>query len=81
MVDSTFDPKSVLDAYRTAFAPLFKAQQEAVQTLERASHYHYALAGDYLELGLAQAKATVGAGLDVFFARKILMKLAGRHDA
>jgi hypothetical protein len=61
MVDSTFDPKSVLDAYRTAFAPLFKAQQEAVQTLERASHYHYALAGDYLELGLAQAKATVGA--------------------
>src|SRR5476651_2765948 len=28
-----------------------------------------------------KAKATVGAGLDVFFARKILMKLAGRHDA
>src|ERR1700753_516377 len=61
MTDSTFDPKSILDAYRTAFAPLFKAQQEAVKAFERASHYHYALAGDYLELSLAQARATVEA--------------------
>jgi phasin family protein len=61
MTDSTFDPKSVLDAYRTAFAPFFKAQQEAVKTLERASQYQYSLAGDYLELTLAQAKASVEA--------------------
>ena len=61
MADSTFDPKSILDAYRTAFAPLFKAQQEGVKALERTSRYHYALAGDYLDLGLAQAKATVEA--------------------
>ncbi len=61
MPDSTFDPKSVLDAYRTAFEPFFKAQQEAVKALERASHYQYALAGDYLDLSLAQAKVTVEA--------------------
>jgi hypothetical protein len=59
MTDSTFDPKSVLDTYRNAFAPVIKAQQEGVKAIDRAGRYQYALAGDYLEWSLAQAKAAV----------------------
>jgi hypothetical protein len=61
MTDSTFDPKSLLEAYRNAFAPLIKAQQESVNVIDRAGRYQYALAGDYLEWSLAQTKAAVSA--------------------
>jgi len=59
MTDSTFDPKNMFDTYRNAFAPVLRAQQESVQAIERAGRYQYALAGDYLEWSLAQAKAAV----------------------
>jgi hypothetical protein len=70
MTQATFDPKSVFDAYRNAFAPVVKAQQEGVKALDRAGRYQYALAGDYLEYGLAQAKAAVGAQSPAEFVSK-----------
>jgi hypothetical protein len=48
MNDPTFDPKSILEAYRTAFAPTLKAQQEVLKAIERAGRHQYAVAGDYL---------------------------------
>lgn len=70
MTDSTFDPKSVFDAYRNAFAPVLKAQQEGVKAIDRAGRYQYALAGDYLEWSLAQAKAAVSAQNPAEFVSK-----------
>jgi hypothetical protein len=70
MTDSTFDPKSILDAYRSAFAPVLKAQQEGVKAIDRAGRYQYALAGDYLEWGLAQAKVAVSAQSAAEFVSK-----------
>jgi len=60
MTDSTFDPKAIFETYRNAFAPTLKAQQEGLKALDRAGRYQYAVAGDYLEWSLAQAKASVG---------------------
>jgi len=59
MPDFNFDPKAALDSYREALAPTLRAQQEALKTIERFGRYHYAVAGDYLEWGLAQAKASL----------------------
>jgi hypothetical protein len=70
MTDSTFDPKSVLDTYRNAFAPVLRAQQESVKAIDRAGRYQYALAGDYLEWSLAQAKAVVSAQSPAEFASR-----------
>jgi hypothetical protein len=70
MTDSTFDPKSILDAYRNAFAPVLKAQQEGVKAIDRAGRYQYALAGDYLEWSLAQAKAAVSTQSPAEFVSK-----------
>ena len=72
-----FDPKNVLDAYRNAFAPVLKAQQEGVKALDRAGRYQYALAGDYLEWSLAQAKAAVGAQTPAeFISRQVELTTA-----
>jgi hypothetical protein len=54
---SDFDPKSIFEAYRNAFAPMLKVQKEGVSTLDRMGRYNYAVAGDFLEWSLAQAKA------------------------
>ncbi len=61
MSDSPFDPKTIFEAYRNAFAPALKAQQEGIQAIDRLGRYQYAVAGDYLEWSLAHAKAAVGA--------------------
>lgn len=58
MSDRTFDVNAFIDAYRNAFAPALSAQQEGLKTLDRFARYQYAVAGDYLEFGLAHAKAT-----------------------
>jgi hypothetical protein len=60
MSNSPFDPKTFFDAYRNAFAPALKAQQEGVKTLERLGRYQHAVAGDCLEWSLAHANAAVG---------------------
>jgi hypothetical protein len=70
MSDTTFDPKSILETYRNAFAPVLKAQQEGVKTLDRVGHYQYAVAGDYLEWSLAQAKLALGAQTPADFVSK-----------
>jgi hypothetical protein len=70
MNDLNFDPKTILESYRTAFAPVLKSQQEGVKMLDRVGRYQYAVAGDYLEWSLAQAKAALGAQTPADFVTK-----------
>ncbi|MFI4867803.1 MAG: phasin family protein [Steroidobacterales bacterium] len=70
MSDPTFDPKTILEAYRTAFAPTVKAQQEGLKAIDRAGRYQYAVAGDYLEWSLAQGKAALAAQTPAEFVSK-----------
>ncbi|HEV3183145.1 MAG TPA: phasin family protein [Steroidobacteraceae bacterium] len=50
-----------LDTYKDTYASFSKAQHEGLRALERFARFNYAVAGDVLEAGLAQAKATLGA--------------------
>ena len=50
-----------MDVYRKALAPTLPARQAGLEAIERLSRYQYAVAGDFLELGLAQFKAAVSA--------------------
>jgi hypothetical protein len=61
MSNNTFDPKAIFENYRNAFAPALKTQQEGVKVIDRVGRYQYEVAGDYLEWGLAQAKAALTA--------------------
>ena len=70
MSNTTFDPKTILEAYRKTFAPTAKAQQEGVQLIDRVGRYLYAVAGDYLEWTLAQAKAVTAAQTPTDFVSK-----------
>jgi hypothetical protein len=77
MTESTFDPKSILETYRSAFAPVIKAQQEGVNALDRVGRYQYAVAGDYLEWSLAQAKLALGAQTPAdFFTKQVELTTA-----
>jgi phasin family protein len=67
MSDISFDPKTLFETYKSAFAPALKVQQEGVKALERVGRYQYTVAGDYLEWSLAQAKAVIGAQSPVEF--------------
>ena len=49
-----------LDTYKDTYASFSKAQHEGLRALERFARFQYAVAGDVLEAGLAQAKATLG---------------------
>jgi phasin family protein len=70
MNDSTFDPKAIFETYRNAFAPAVKGQQEGLKAIDRAGRYQYAVAGDYLEWSLAQAKAALSAQSPAEFVSK-----------
>ena len=61
MTDRSYDPNPWFDAYRDAFAPVSKYQQDSLKAVERLARFQYAIAGDYLESGLAQAQAAFGA--------------------
>jgi hypothetical protein len=61
MTDRTFDPNTWLDAYRETFASVHKAQEEGFKAVERFARFQYAVAGDYLEAGIAQTHAALGA--------------------
>jgi hypothetical protein len=50
-----------LDTYKDTYACFSKAQHEGLRALERFARFQYAVAGDVLEAGLAQAKAALGA--------------------
>jgi hypothetical protein len=49
-----------LDTYKDTYASFTRAQHEGLRALERFARFQYAVAGDVLEAGLAQAKATLG---------------------
>ena len=70
MNESTFDPKAIFESYRSAFAPALKGQQEGLKAIDRAGRYQYAVAGDYLEWSLAQAKAALSAQTPAEFVSK-----------
>jgi phasin family protein len=77
MTDTTFDPKTIFETYKNAFAPALKVQQEGVTALERVGRYQHAVAGDYLEFSLAQAKAAVGAQTPAeFISRQVELTTA-----
>lgn len=58
MTDRNYDLNAWLETYQDAFSTFAKAQQDGLRALERFARFHYAVAGDVLEAGLAQAKAT-----------------------
>ena len=77
MSDTLFDPKAIIETYRQAFAPVVKAQEEGVKAIDRVGRYQYALAGDYLEWSLAQAKLALNAATPTdFFSRQIELTTA-----
>src|ERR1700693_1850433 len=57
MTDRTYDLDAWLETYKDAFTSVTRAQQDSFKALERFARFHYAVAGDVLEAGLAQAKA------------------------
>jgi Phasin protein len=59
MADHGFDTNVWTEALREAFAPAYKAQQDGLKTLEHFAKFQYAIAGDYLQHGLAQAQAAL----------------------
>jgi phasin family protein len=61
MSERTFDPNTWLDSFRETFASVHKAQQEGFKTVERLARFQYAVAGDYLEAGIAQTQAALAA--------------------
>ena len=61
MIERAFDPNMLIEPFRNALAPLLRAQTESLKALDRFAHHQYAVAGDYLEYGLAQAKAAAAA--------------------
>ena len=58
---NTFDPSALLDTYKNAFAPVLRAQQEALKHFESFARHQYLVAGDVLNHSIAQAKAAVDA--------------------
>jgi phasin family protein len=56
-----YDFTAWLENYKETFASFSKAQQEGFKALERFARFNYAVAGDCLEAGLAQAKAAISA--------------------
>ena|ERR1700693_2592410 len=70
MTNATFDPTSIFESYRNAFAPALKVQQEGIQAIDRVGRYQYAVAGDYMEWSLAQAKAALSAQTPAEFVSK-----------
>lgn len=61
MTDRTYDLSTWLETYRETVASFSKAQQEGFKALERFARFNYAVAGDYLEAGLAHARAALTA--------------------
>jgi hypothetical protein len=61
MTDQTFNPTALFEGFRTAMAPVLRAQQEGLKAVERFARFQYAVAGDYLEFSLSQAKAAANA--------------------
>lgn len=77
MSDTPFDPKAIIETYRSAFAPVLKAQEEGVKTIDKVGRYQYAVAGDYLEWSLAQAQLALRAPTPTdFFTKQVELTTA-----
>jgi hypothetical protein len=61
MSDRTFDPNTWLDAYRESFSSVRKAQEQGFKAVERFVRFQYAVAGDYLDAGVAHTEAALSA--------------------
>lgn len=61
MTDRTYDINTWLETYKETVASFSKAQQDGFKALERFARFNYAVAGDYLEAGLAHARAALTA--------------------
>lgn len=59
MTQRTSDPNTWIDTYRDSFASMQKAQEQGFKTFERFARLQYAVAGDYLEAGIAHTQAAV----------------------
>lgn len=59
MSDRSLDFSTMFDAYRDAFAPVTRAQQEGFKVFERFARHQFAVASDCLDWALAQAGAAV----------------------
>jgi hypothetical protein len=57
-----FEPSVAFDACRRALAPALRSQLEALTAIERFGRFQYAVAGDYLAWGMAQARASLAFG-------------------
>ena len=55
------DFQQFVDASKRAMAPLAKLNTLTARTLERSARYQYGVAGDLLELGVAQLQAAAAA--------------------
>ena len=69
MPELNFDASGLFEAYRTAFAPTLRVQQEGLKAIERLGRYQYAVATDYLEWSLAQSNASLTAKSPVELAQ------------
>lgn len=70
MSDRTFDPNTWLDAYRESFASVHKAQEQGFKAVERFARFQYAVAGDYMDAGIAQTQAALSAKTPAEFLSK-----------
>jgi phasin family protein len=61
MTDRTYDLNAWLETCKETAASFSRAQQDGFKALERFARFNYAVAGDYLEAGLAHAKAGLSA--------------------
>ena len=58
---ATYDPNVWFDAFRSAFAPVIRTQEECIKAVDRIARLQYAVAGDVLESSLAQARVALEA--------------------
>lgn len=59
MAERAYDPNAWMDAYRESFAPMYKAQQDGLKTLERLARFQHAVIGDYIDAGISHAQAAL----------------------
>jgi Phasin protein len=78
MTNSKFDLDSIVSSYREAFAPVVRAQQEGLKTIERLARYQLAVAADFLDWGVAQAKVGTSAKTAADLNSKLGDKLRAR---
>ena len=66
----SLDPQAFLTSCRESMASMLQVQQENLKVLERLARYQYAIAGDYMEWFLTQAKTAVAAASPTEFLAK-----------